>query len=135
MRKKLLIMWKEWQIKIVESYKQDKTIKEIADAVGKSEAAVKVYMYRKGIAVKKRLDCPILQRLIMIKFADVNWFKPDRAFYEKVKISQKRFSALRMGYAQPTAEELIRVASVLKVNENDLKELYKDRQLSLFPEN
>lgn len=110
------------------------TIKEIATHTDKSESAVKVYMLRHGYPTKKQVECPIMEKLIKIKFACPNWFRPDRGFYKEARISQKRFTDLRMGYAQPTADELKRVAKVINVSTDDLLQLYQDRQLSLFPD-
>lgn len=128
-------MYTTEQIKIIEDgQKNGQTLQQIASRLGKTPAALRVYLVRNGYALKKQVSCPIVEKLIRIKFADPTWFRTNRAFYAKVKISQKRFSDLRAGYANPTEEELKRIAKVLCVSSDDLIELFKSRRLDLFDE-
>ena len=126
-------MWTENEIRIIEDgRKNGLTLQHIAEQVGKTPAAVRVYMYRHGYALKAKLACPLVERLIKIKFAEPTWFKPNREFYSKVKISQKRFTNLRLGYANPTEDEMKAIARVLNINNEDFISLFNSRQLDLF---
>lgn len=127
------IMWTEDEVKkLHDGRKRNLSISDLSIEIGKSEAAIRVYMTRHNIPVKRVLDCPIVEKLINIKFADAKWFRPNRDFFSKVKISQKRFSDLRHGYANPTEDEMKRIASVLSIGTDDLLALFKSRQLNLF---
>lgn len=126
-------MYSESQIQIIiDGQKNNLTLQQIAEKLHKSPAAVRVYMTRNGYSLKKKVACPIVEKLIRIKFADPTWFKTNRAFYQQVQISQKRFSDLRQGYANPTEDEMKRIAKVLNVSTEDFIELFKSRQLGLF---
>ncbi len=126
-------MYTQEQIDIIrDGQKNNLSLQQIADKLGKSPAALRVYMFRNGYALKKQVACPLVERLIRIKFADPSWFRTNRAFYQSVQISQKRFSDLRAGYANPTEDEMKRIAKVLNVSTEDFIELFKSRQLDLF---
>lgn len=126
-------MYKDDQISIIkDGQKNNQSLQQIADRLGKSPEAVRVYMYRNGYALKPKVKCPIVEKLIKIKFADASWFRPNRAFYQKCDISQKRFSDLRLGYANPTEKEMKKIASALDVSADDLLKLFDSRQLELF---
>lgn len=129
-------MWTEAQKKIIEEGQRDKlTLQQIADRLHKTPAAVRVYMYRNGYNLKTKLSCPLVERLIQIKFADPKWFRPNREFYNKVQIGQKRFTNLRLGYANPTEDEMKKIAKALNVSSDDLLSLFSSRQLDLFSTN
>lgn len=104
----------------------------IAEALGKSEQAVRLYCYRHRIPLAKTLERPLLVELLRIKFGDPEYFQPTRSFFEKVKISQKRFSKLRQGYAQPTEQELQRLSLEWNMTVPEAIRLMSCRQLSLF---
>ena len=125
--------WSPEDIKVVEEGKKNNlSLQQIAEQLGKTPAAVRVYMYRNGYSLKRKLACPLVEKLISIKFADPNWFKPNREFYRQVKIGQKRFTDLRLGYANPTEDEMRKIADVLGIDRNDFVKLFNSRQLELF---
>lgn len=129
-------MWTPEQIKIIEEGQRDKlTLQQIADKLHKTPAAVRVYMYRNGYDLRAKLSCPLVEKLIRIKFADPKWFRPNRDFYDKVQIGQKRFTNLRLGYANPTEDEMKKIAKALNVNSDELLQLFSSRQLDLFNQN
>lgn len=125
--------WSQEDIELVEyGQKNNLSLQQIAEQVGRTPAAVRVFMYRNGFSLKRKLACPLVEKLISIKFADPNWFKPNREFYNKVQIGQKRFTNLRLGYANPTEEEMRKIAKVLDISSDDLLKLFASRQLDLF---
>lgn len=104
----------------------------IGGMLGKTEQAVRLYCYRHRIPLGKTLERPMLVELLRIKFGDPEYFQPTRSFFEKVKISQKRFSQLRQGYAQPTEQELQRLSQEWNMTMNEAIKLMSSRQLNLF---
>lgn len=104
----------------------------IGEKLGKTEQAVRLYCYRHRIPLGKTLERPMLVELLRIKFGDPEYFQPTRSFFEKVKISQKRFSQLRQGYAQPTEQELQRLSQEWNMTMNEAIKLMASRQLNLF---
>lgn len=125
-------MWSESDKNFISENYTRLTPEQMTSVLGRTEAAIRAYMYRHGLATKQKVKCPIIEKLINIKFADVTWFRPNRAFYDQVKISQKRFTDLRMGYSQPTEDEIKRIANALHINRDDFIELFHQRQLNLF---
>lgn len=111
------------------------TVKQMAEALGRSETAVKLFMFRNRLPVGRQVKCPTVVHLLQIKFGDEKWFTPNREFYEKVKIGQRRWQQLAWGYTNPTEEELKRIAHVFNMQEEDWVKLLDASQLNLFDEN
>nr|DAQ33624.1 MAG TPA: SatD family (SatD) [Caudoviricetes sp.] len=109
------------------------TVEQIATALHKSEVAVRLYCYRNGIVLRKTLDKAIVPELMRIKFGHPAYFRPSREFYGRVKMSQKRFSQLKQGIAQPTQAELTRLSREWNVTVPESLSLMGE-QLSLFNE-
>lgn len=111
------------------------TTKQIAEVLGRSETAVKLFLYRHRLPVGRQVKSPTVVKLLQIKFGDANWFTPDRSFYEQVGIGQRRWQKLAWGYANPTEEELRQIARVLKLSVEDSLQLLDASQLNLFDDN
>lgn len=124
--------WKQSEIEYLKEHISDTTIENIASALGRSERSVRLYCYRNRIAFKEQVKRPIMVSILQIKFGDAKWFVPTRGFYEQVRISQKRFSLLRNGYAQPTEEEIKAVCKAFNMSHREYAELLAARQLDLF---
>ena len=107
-------------------------IHQIAQRIGRSERAVRLYMFRHGIPLRQQTKCPTIPHLLEIKFGNANWFHPTREFYEQVGITQKRWQDLRMQYAAPTQEELVRISRVLHLQVEEALQLVDSVQLELF---
>ncbi len=105
---------------------------QIADALGKTEEAIRLYLYRHRIPVKPRVKSPTVQKLLDVKFGDSKWFTPTREFYLKVEIGQRRWQELAFGYANPTEAELRRIVRVFNLNEDEWVKLLEASQLKLF---
>ena len=105
---------------------------QVAEQLGKSEMAVRLFCTRHQINIRQPLERPMLTLLLRVKFGEPEYFRPAREFFRRVCISQKRFSALRQGYVQPTEAELRAVCRELKMNHAEYAEFFYQRQLSLF---
>ena len=106
-----------------------KTVKEIAQHIGKSEVAVNLFLLRRRTSPKTVLKNNLVLLIIQEAFVSVEYFTPTREFYEAIKIGQKRFWSLYKGVNKATDEECIRIASHLGV---DAVSLFERRQLNLF---
>ena len=124
--------WTKEEVDYLKEHLRLMTPEQVAKALGKSEMAVRLFCYRHQISLREPLKRPMIVELLRVKFGNPEYFKPTREFYEKVEISQKRFSLLRMGYAQPTERELERVCRELNMQHEEYVRLMAARQLSLF---
>ena len=108
---------------------------ELAELVpGRSAAAVQLYMYRHQIPVRRQLKRAIVPEMLRVKFGDASMFAPNRAFYERVKLSTQRWNRLRLGYEQPKQEEIVRIARALNMDAKEMVMLQDAMQLELFDE-
>lgn len=117
-----------------EEVKKNTPLKEIAKRLNKTEEAVYLYCYRHFIPLRKQVKNPMMRNLLQIKFGNVELFRPNKAFFEKVGINQKRWAFLIFGYVQPTQDELLRVARELNFSVDETFKLLDSRQLDLFDE-
>ena len=124
--------WTPDEVEFLKYHSKSMTPEQIGYAIGKSEMAVRLYCYRHRISLYETIKRPMLVELLRIKFGNPEYFKPTREFYKKVKISQKRFSKLRLGYAQPTETELAAVCREFNMSHEEYSRLLDARQLSLF---
>lgn len=125
--------WSPSEDAILRSELEKKTpLKDIADMLCKTEDAVYLYCYRHNIPLRPRLKNPMMRKLLEIKFGRSELFKPDRGFFERVGINQKRWSELAWGYVQPTQDEMMRVAKELNFTVEETFKLMDSRQLDLF---
>ncbi len=105
---------------------------EIGEMIGRSPLAVQLFMFRNHIASRKVLRRPIIKLLLRRKFVDESWFSPNKAFYEQIEMSARRFQDLAAGYKQPTQGELSRIRKVLNVSSKEMQEIQEATQLFLF---
>ena len=124
--------WTEADDMFLRKHVGNTPIKVIADCLNKTVRAVKLYCYRQNIPVRQTVNRPILVELMKIKFGQPEFFRPNRKFFDEVGISQKRFSTLRQGYAQPTEIELKKLYKVWNVRQDESESLLNARQLELF---
>lgn len=108
------------------------SIRQLADALGRTENAVKLFMYRHRLPLCRQVKSPTVVHLLRIKLGDPKWFTPTREFYEQVGIGQKRWTSLAFGYANPTEDELRKIARAFNLREEEWVKLLEASQLNLF---
>lgn len=125
--------WSAKEIAFLKENVGKMTPDEIGERIFKSGRAVRLYMYRNHIEpdYKKANTC-LVEKMLNIKFGNAKYFSPDRQWFEKAKIGQKRFALLRRGKEQPTEDELKKIAKAIQMSTDELFELFKSRQLELF---
>jgi len=124
--------WTPEEVDFLKEHVTSMTPEQIGLELGKSEMAVRLFCYRHRISFREPLKRPMLIELLRIKFGNPEYFKPTREFYQKVAISQKRFSKLRLGQAQPTEKELASVCREFNMSHEEYSRLLEARQLDLF---
>lgn len=115
-----------------EELEKNTQLKDIALMLGRTEEAVYLYCYRHNIPLHPRLEKPMMRKLLEIKFGTPEFFHPNKSFFLKVGINQKRWSELSWGYVQPTQDELLRVAKEFNFTVEETFKLMDCRQLDLF---
>lgn len=124
--------WRDGQVEFLLANVGRMPLDKIADALGKTEEAVRLYLFRHKIPVRPRVKSPTVVRLLEIKFGDSKWFSPTRDFYQRVGIGQRRWNEMAFGYANPTEDELRRIVSVFNLCEDEWVKLLDASQLKLF---
>lgn len=124
--------WSESQEKLLREKLGKLTLKEIADSLGKTELAVKLYIHRNHIVYRPSVKRNLVLELFRIKLVHPEYFNVTTDFLRAVKINQVRFWKLYRGEEAPTDQEYLRLATTLEVS---LEEAFNARQLSLFNDN
>lgn len=81
-----------------------------------------------GPVVKRNL----VQRMLQLRFRNIEDFQPSRKFYQETGIGQRRWWSIFHGREQITKEEYLKLANYFGVT---LQEAFESRQLDLFEEN
>lgn len=118
----------EWLLKNIGK----KSIEDIAEKLGRTSRAVRLYCYRHHIPIRQVVKRPMMQQLLNVKFGDWRYFRPTRDFYRRVGITQMRWNDLAWGYAQASEKELRNTANALNFSEEDAFKLMEARQGFLF---
>lgn len=110
-------MWTEREKEILRAGIRDNMpFQELCNLLGKTPKAVRQYMFRarlprRGRTVKNNLAKSIL----LMRIPDPECFRPNRAFYDAVNMTQKRWWSLYFGEAQITPIEYRALAKYFNV--------------------
>lgn len=105
------------------------SLPDLAKHFNRSQLAVKCYIIRERIPYREQVKVNLLVELLEVKFGNPRYFKPNRQFYNAVKMSQIRFWKLYRGEVNPTEKEY----NTLKAHFNITTEnIEHNRQLELF---
>lgn len=107
------------------------TLEQMAEHLGKSVLAVKLYMHRNHIIIGQTVKRNIVQEMLRIKFRHPENFMPTRAFYREVGINQMRWWDLFHGRKNITQTEYVALSKYFGLT---LEEAFEARQLSMFEE-
>ncbi|WP_352422245.1 XRE family transcriptional regulator [Proteiniphilum sp.] len=106
-----------------------KNFDDIGREIGRSGMAIKLFVHRQRLPVRRTVKNNILIRLLELKFGKPEYFTPTREFYREVGMTQMRFWALYKGEAQITEKEYIDIRDHFKI---DAEVAFESRQLNLF---
>ncbi|MDD2799396.1 MAG: XRE family transcriptional regulator [Bacteroidales bacterium] len=103
----------------------------IARHLGRTENAIDLFVHRHKNDPRMIQRDNLLVRVLKSKFSDPSLFNPNRAFFDAVRIGQKRFWSLYKGSEIMTNEECMRIADYLEIS---LEGVFISRQGNLFEE-
>ncbi|MBR4533105.1 MAG: SANT/Myb domain-containing protein [Bacteroidaceae bacterium] len=125
--------WTSEEERIVRANAGMMSFESIAELLpGRTAMAVQLFIYRRRIPLRRMVARPIIQIMLQTKFGDETLFAPNREFYRRAKIGCRRFQDLSRGYAQPTQEEIIRIARALSMKPDEMLAMQECTQLDLF---
>ncbi len=107
------------------------TLEQMAEHLGKSVLAVKLYMHRNHIVTGRTVKRNIVQEMLRIKFRHPENFMPTRAFYSETGINQMRWWDLFHGRKNITHTEYVALSRYFGLT---LEEAFEARQLCIFEE-
>ena len=97
--------WKQEEEIYVRENVGKKTMEEMAEYVGRSPLAVKLFLHRKKIVAGQTVKRNLVQEMLRLKFRHPENFSPTREFYREVNINQMRFWDIYYGRKQVTQQE------------------------------
>ena len=123
--------WKQEEEIYVRENVGKKTMEEMAEYVGRSPLAVKLFLHRKKIVAGQTVKRNLVQEMLRLKFRHPENFSPTREFYREVNINQMRFWDIYYGRKQVTHQESVALSEYFGLT---LQEAFEARQLSMFNE-
>ena len=123
--------WKQEEEIYVRENVGKKTMEEMAEYVGRSPLAVKLFLHRKKIVAGQTVKRNLVQEMLRLKFRHPENFSPTREFYREVNINQMRFREIYYGRKQVTQQEYVALSEYFGLT---LQEAFEARQLSMFNE-
>lgn len=121
--------WSAEEKEFVEKHIGKLSFEAIGSQIGRSELAVKLFVHRARIPVRKSVRNNLVIELLRAKFGKPEYFTPTREFYTAVGITQMRFWALYRGEVQVSEREYRAIRKHLKI---DSQAAFDARQLNLF---
>lgn len=121
--------WSAEEKEFVEKHIGKLSFETIGSQIGRSELAVKLFVHRSRIPVRKSVRNNLLLELLRAKFGNPEYFTPTREFYLSVGITQMRFWALYRGEVQVSEREYKAIRKHLNI---DSQAAFDARQLDLF---
>ena len=132
--RKKQIPWKKNEVAFLIENMDKMTIPDIAKQIGRTEVGVNIKLHRmragikKGGILKENVSRNLLIEMLKQRIGDPDNFKPQRKFFQKVGIKQKRFWQLYRGEKNITNSEYRTLAHEWNISLDDLFEL---RQMEL----
>ena len=123
--------WKQEEEIYVRENVGKKTMEEMAEYVGRSPLAVKLFLHRKKIVAGQTVKRNLVQEMLRLKFRHPENFSPTREFYREVNINQMRFWDIYYGRKQVIQQEYVALSEYFGLT---LQEAFEARQLSMFNE-
>lgn len=104
------------------------TLAQMAEHLGKSELAVKLFMHRRQIVVGKIVKRNLVLEILSLRFRYPEDFNPNRRFYNTVGINQMRWWNIYYGRKPVTQEEYMSISEYFEIT---LEEAFNARQLTI----
>lgn len=126
-------IWTDAEKRFVErAIQSNMSLQDISNELDRTPVAVMQYMYRtRGPRLISTVKKNFVRELLLLRLPDPECFRPNRAFYQAVCISQKRWWTLYYGEAAATAAEYHALCKYFGIS---YQEALEARQLDLFPD-
>lgn len=121
--------WSPQEKEYVLSQIGKKNFDEIGREIGRSGLAVKLFVHRQRLPIRKTVKNNLLIKLLEVKFGNPEYFNPTREFYREVGMTQMRFWSLYKGESQITEKEHKAIREHLQIDD---KAAFEARQLNIF---
>lgn len=105
------------------------SLPDLAKKLNRSQMAIKCFIIRNRILYREQVKVNLLVELLEVKFGNPTYFKPNRQFYNAVKMSQIRFWKLYRGEVNPTENEYNTLKDHFNITTENIEH---NRQLELF---
>ncbi len=101
---------------------------QIAEALNRTENAVKLYIHRERIPINPKVKKNLLIELLTLRFINPEFFMPNRKFYNDTGINQNRWWRLYRGDDKITEDEYARLIEYFGIKH---EVAFEKRQLDL----
>lgn len=104
------------------------TLAQMAEHLGKSKLAIKLFMHRRQIVVGHTVKRNLAQEILRLRFRYPEDFAPNRRFYQTVGINQMRWWDIYNGRKPVTPEEYQALTEYFGIT---LEEAFNAQQLTI----
>lgn len=130
--KRITKKWTAEDIEFVREHLGRLSLEEMASSLERSVMSVRLFLLRRRWSVGPVVKRNLVQRMLQLRFRNIEDFQPSRKFYQETGIGQRRWWSIFHGREQITKEEYLKLANYFGVT---LQEAFESRQLDLFEEN
>lgn len=130
--KRVTKKWTAEDIEFVREHLGRLSLEEMASSLERSVMSVRLFLLRRRWSVGPVVKRNLVQRMLQLRFRNIEDFQPSRKFYQETGIGQRRWWSIFHGREQITKEEYLKLANYFGVT---LQEAFESRQLDLFEEN
>lgn len=130
--KRVTKKWTAEDIEFVREHLGRLSLEDMASSLERSVMSVRLFLLRRRWSVGPVVKRNLVQRMLQLRFRNIEDFQPSRKFYQETGIGQRRWWSIFHGREQITKEEYLKLANYFGVT---LQEAFESRQLDLFEEN
>ena len=130
--KRVTKKWTAEDIEFVREHLGRLSLEDMASSLERSVMSVRLFLLRRRWSVGPVVKRNLVQRMLQLRFRNIEDFQHSRKFYQETGIGQRRWWSIFHGREQITKEEYLKLANYFGVT---LQEAFESRQLDLFEEN
>lgn len=128
-QKRITKRWTTDDIEFVREHLGNTSLEDMALALNRSVMSVRLFILRQRWSVGPHVQRNLVQRMLQLRFRNIEDFQPSRKFYQETGMGQRRWWNVFHGRSQITTEEYLSLAKYFGVT---LQEAFESRQLDLF---
>lgn len=123
--------WSQQQKEFVRTNAGKLTIAQMAEQIGRTEDAIKLFLHRNRIVIGPTVQRNIVIELLKLRFKNPEDFTPSKAFYTETRLTAPRWWDLYFGRKPINEQEYLALTAYFGIT---LQEAFDARQLSFdFP--